>query len=359
MRMKKEFEELQENFNYWVKEVKQYNLKSCTDINRYSEGFLAELLSILKKENYVNLNQKEKKNYPGIDIGCKESGIAYQISSNVDSRKVIETYRKVITNSIANAYPYIRFLEISQPTHRHKFKDETMKKISKISDNKFEMNHIVNVHDLIQEIEALYDEDRERFEQIKELVTRNLGYKINKKTDSDILGEILNYLNRAAFTTPFYRECSLNEFLKALVETNSLIRTGKIGNDRSASKANIANIKDPTICKELNELTDGINTLRKLTLKMSNKGDITEEDLMCDEEEFRNCFTCCGECIDDLRGILLKYAEKIAAKNNVKFQINIRFKKQNDWNIKKGECLSDQLEHVYDQMRRRLKVLSI
>lgn len=53
MRRKKEFEELQENFNYWVKEVKQYNLKSCTDINRYSEGFLAELLSILKKENYV------------------------------------------------------------------------------------------------------------------------------------------------------------------------------------------------------------------------------------------------------------------------------------------------------------------
>ena len=66
---------------------------------------------------------------------------------------------------------------------------------------------------LIQEIEAVYDEERERFEQIKELVTRNLGYKINKKTDSDILGEILNYLNRAAFTTPFYRECSLNEFL--------------------------------------------------------------------------------------------------------------------------------------------------
>ena len=49
----------------------------------------------------------------------------------MDSRKVIETYRKVITNSIANAYPYIRFLEISQPTHRHKFKDETMKKNQK------------------------------------------------------------------------------------------------------------------------------------------------------------------------------------------------------------------------------------
>ena len=140
MRRKKEFEELQENFNYWVKEVKQYNLKSCTDINRYSEGFLADLLSILKKENYVDLNQKEKKNYPGIDIGCKESGIAYQISSNVNSRKVIETYRKVIANSIANTYPSIRFLEISQPTHKHKFKDETMKKISKISDNKFEIN---------------------------------------------------------------------------------------------------------------------------------------------------------------------------------------------------------------------------
>lgn len=41
---------------------------------------------------------------------------------------------------------------------------------------------------LIQEIEAVYDEERERFEQIKELVTRNLGYKINKKADSDILG---------------------------------------------------------------------------------------------------------------------------------------------------------------------------
>ena len=63
MRRKKEFEELQENFNYWVKEVKQYNLKSCTDINRYSEGFLAELLSILKKENYVDLNQKELSRY--------------------------------------------------------------------------------------------------------------------------------------------------------------------------------------------------------------------------------------------------------------------------------------------------------
>ena len=42
------------------------------------------------------------------------------------------------------------------------------------------MNHIENVNDLIQEIEAVYDEKSERFEQIKELVTRNLGYKINK-----------------------------------------------------------------------------------------------------------------------------------------------------------------------------------
>ncbi len=66
---------------------------------------MADLLSILKKENYVDLNQKEKKNYPGIDIGyVKKSGIAYQISSNVNSRKVIETYRKVIANSIANTY---------------------------------------------------------------------------------------------------------------------------------------------------------------------------------------------------------------------------------------------------------------
>ena len=35
-----------------------------------------------------------------------------------------------------------------------------------------------------------------------------------------------------------------------------------------------------------------------------------------------------------LLNYILKYAEKIAAKNNVKFQINIRFKKHNDWNIK-------------------------
>ena len=79
---------------------------------------------------------------------------------------------------------------------------------------------------------------------------------------------------------------------------------------------------------------------------MSNKGDITEKDLICDEEELLNCFACCGECIDDLRSILLKYAEKIAVKNNIMIQFNIMFKKQNDRDIKKGECLSDQLEHV-------------
>lgn len=360
------FKRIDAELDYWVFEVGENNQRSNTDINRCSEGFLAKLLTLVYDEHYVDLNRNQS-NFPGVDLGCYNRKIAYQVSAKVDSKKILDTYKKVKSNysdgsktfTVFETFDKIRFLEIARPKRKHHFSDSTMDKIKIESNDKFKMSHIEDVNDIVEKIKALYDTDSDRFLKIEQLITENIGYtkrKINDKAnDNEVLTVIFECLDRPAFTTTFYRECSLGDFFNALKETISLIKTGRKNDQDPIVKLNINNITSKEIRDEVSELVDGIHTLRHLALKMNHYGYISEEDILRDDDDYRDHFTYCGDCINDLRDVVLSFAKQIAEKENVRFPVTIHYDNKRYCFKKKSESkknLNDQLLEMYKEMKQ-------
>ena len=87
MNLKKSKGRIKDLMRKFVDEVKDDGKMGWTDINRESENVLAELLSEIYGHTALkNLNTSEGPNFPAIDLGDKETGIAYQITSKADSR---------------------------------------------------------------------------------------------------------------------------------------------------------------------------------------------------------------------------------------------------------------------------------
>ncbi|MFP7486367.1 SMEK domain-containing protein [Priestia filamentosa] len=64
------------------------------DLNRYCEDFAKDLLNLIYGYKLVNLNDV-RLNEPGIDLGDMQKKIAFQITSNKKTPKVIETLEKI------------------------------------------------------------------------------------------------------------------------------------------------------------------------------------------------------------------------------------------------------------------------
>lgn len=67
-----------EKMSCWITYIKISNSNSYTDINKISEGFVMNLLNIIFDWDLKDLN-KEKMNYPGIDLGDSSKGVAVQL----------------------------------------------------------------------------------------------------------------------------------------------------------------------------------------------------------------------------------------------------------------------------------------
>lgn len=83
-----------EKLSYFCHYIKTNNRNSFTDINVLAEGFLMNLLNIVLRLDLQNLNEQQI-NYPGVDLGDLSAKTAFQVTSQRDSKKIIETYETV------------------------------------------------------------------------------------------------------------------------------------------------------------------------------------------------------------------------------------------------------------------------
>jgi hypothetical protein len=82
-----------------------------TDINKHAEDFFKTILNNLLWLSLVNLNA-DRSNEPGLDLGDKTSGVAFQITGTRTSEKVNATLKRLSDDQI-KAYPKIRVLMIA------------------------------------------------------------------------------------------------------------------------------------------------------------------------------------------------------------------------------------------------------
>ena len=107
MNLEKYQNKIRELMTRFVTEIKVARAMDRTDINRVSENVLIPLFSeIYGHTELKNLNA-EDSNFPAIDLGDEETGIAYQITSTPSSQKIKNTLRKFAEHKLHEKYDHL------------------------------------------------------------------------------------------------------------------------------------------------------------------------------------------------------------------------------------------------------------
>lgn len=167
-----EIKELQARLSYWVVQIRMNNGNYLYDGNKLAESLVLKLLNLLYDLNLKDINE-EKANAPGIDLGDKAAGVAFQVSSRTDANKVIDTLRKANTYKFAADYPNgIRFFVLSDGG-KFEFKKIKPADILSTFDEK---RDLVYLEDVAKRIKTIYETDEIKFRAIKELLEKEIRY---------------------------------------------------------------------------------------------------------------------------------------------------------------------------------------
>lgn len=130
------------------------------DINKFSENFFANLLSIIRGTKYVNLNF-EKKNTKAIDIIDRINKVVIQVTSDNSSAKVEDTVKKFKETKYATDNYELQMLIISKTKNFQK---------------KYDIK-ILFLEDLIEEIENIKEISKKR--EICTFLDENINLQIS------------------------------------------------------------------------------------------------------------------------------------------------------------------------------------
>lgn len=123
-----------------------------TDLNKFCEDFLKEILNTCYSISLVNLNS-ERANEPGLDLGDPKAKVAYQITSVSTSQKVNETLKKITTDQLTT-YSEIKILVLGKKQGKYDALDTTL-----AAKCRFEVSDIIDISDLCSRMVSLkFDE---------------------------------------------------------------------------------------------------------------------------------------------------------------------------------------------------------
>ncbi len=121
MRRQEILNRMREQFALLVLEVRAGSALGQTDIHRICEDVLCPVLRIaMDLPELRNLNQSDRSNFPGIDLGDPSKGVGIQVTSRADAPKLRSSIQALIRNKVHLQYPrlYVYVLEEKQATYR-------------------------------------------------------------------------------------------------------------------------------------------------------------------------------------------------------------------------------------------------
>ncbi len=168
MESQRKIDSIIELLSKWHAKIVLNNALSYYDINRISENLILKILNLSYNLELIDLNNTP--NYPGIDLGdLTKSKTAYQITSRLDSQKILETLRTFINEKYKFKEKYssgIRFFILSFDRPQI----PKQKNIDKIFPDFYPDNHIITFRDLIKRINILMLQNPEIFAQIESIL---------------------------------------------------------------------------------------------------------------------------------------------------------------------------------------------
>ena len=165
MELKNILNRISELMSIFVTQIKSENAMGMTDINRVSEDVLIPLFSeIYGHKDLRNLNVSEGPNFPAIDLGDKESRIAYQITSESSSEKINDTLRTFVKYGQYKEYNRLIIYILTE-----KQKLYQGQRFGEIVQDKFTFNKetdILDYRDLLKKISGFSLEQSRKVEKI-------------------------------------------------------------------------------------------------------------------------------------------------------------------------------------------------
>lgn len=114
MRQQELLNEARDLLAQFVTRVKGSTAMGHTDINVISEGFLVELFKeVFQLAQLRNLN-RERKNFPGLDLADDTAGIGFQVTATPDLAKIKESLQTIVGAGLQEKYPRIRVYVITE-----------------------------------------------------------------------------------------------------------------------------------------------------------------------------------------------------------------------------------------------------
>lgn len=170
-KVEREISDIRKYFVTWVADVSLATALDYFDINKISEGTCQQLLNLIFEYRLQDLN-REKKNFPGIDLGDREHGVAFQITSRTDATKITDSLKTFTANDYSKDFPKgIRFFIIGNGK-RPSIKTEVLSPYTPIFDIK---KDVYFPADLIRLIVDIYYSDALRFNTIKQFLKTEFG----------------------------------------------------------------------------------------------------------------------------------------------------------------------------------------
>jgi hypothetical protein len=135
----------------------QINLRcqvGLTDLNKFCEDFIKEVLNISYQLELENLNEN-RSNAPGLDLGDKSNSIAVQVTSTATSQKVNKTL-EAITSAQLKQYKKFKIFILGEKQSAYSAVDHKLKK--KCHNFNPEMD-VIDFTDLAKQIVSLTFEE--------------------------------------------------------------------------------------------------------------------------------------------------------------------------------------------------------
>lgn len=114
------------------------------DINKFMEDSFIEIANIFFGGNYRNLNI-EKYNHPAIDLGCRASRVAIQVTSSISIEKIRHTMSLFERKGYLSSYDKVIFIHLSMHKKRIRSSEE-----------------IIDLSNLVNMISSLNNDNLER-----------------------------------------------------------------------------------------------------------------------------------------------------------------------------------------------------
>jgi WD40 repeat protein len=199
----------------WVAAVKISGYEGYYDINRVSENLAMRLLNALYDYELENLNWANP-NCPVIDLGCKKTKLAIQVTSRLTWQKISRNLNSFFNNDEFSEYQSgIRYFIISDEEPR--FGKNNQEYISKKFPDFVIKEHLITIPRFMKQIERCYSEDKNRFKKIQRILEEEFIFFTQKVGRDDLLEKLhkgsQKYLNSLRKNGGRFRYLNISEII--------------------------------------------------------------------------------------------------------------------------------------------------